>query len=136
MGMFLATVGVNWVPFWPTAMLWLRGPVGVAVGVVEVGVVAVVSGSVAVAVEVAVVRVDGPETEGAWRCARELVDGSDGWVSWRATGAALAAADAAWERRVGRTRWRSFILLILVDLLVERLTVGFSAEPRVGCCCG
>lgn len=104
MGMSLTTVGVNWVPFWPTAMLWLRGPVGFAVGEVEVVVVAVVSESGSVAVEVAVVKVDGPETEGAWRCARELMYGSDGWVSWRATGAALAAADAAWERRVGRTR--------------------------------
>lgn len=101
-------------------MLWLRGPVRVAVGEVEVVVVAVVSESESesVAVEVAVVKVDGSETEGAWRCARELMYESDGWVSWRATGAALAAADAAWERRVGRTRWRSFILLIFVDLLV------------------
>lgn len=73
MGMFLRVVGVKLVLFWATAMLWLRGPVGVEEG--EVVVVVLVDGeaSISVSVErsvssdvaVAVLRVEGPETEGA-----------------------------------------------------------------------
>lgn len=54
MGMFFMLDGVNWVPFWATAMLWLRGPVGVALtDVVEVVGVEVLT-ALSVAVDVAV----------------------------------------------------------------------------------
>lgn len=52
--MFFRLDGVNWVPFWATAMLWFRGPVGVAltdmVEVVGVEVLTALSVAVAVAV--------------------------------------------------------------------------------------
>jgi len=73
--MFLRALGVNWVLFWATAMLWLRGPAGVEVGeivVSEASVARSVSSGVVEAVDVAVLRVDGPAMEGACRSASGL----------------------------------------------------------------
>jgi len=126
-GMFLRVVGVKWVEFWATAMLWLRGLVGVMLGWVVVvveglSVARSVSSVVVVGSEaartVAVLRDEGPETDGAWRSARVFSQGSDGWESWRGFGDARATAVGAWERRVGSIMRRSFIASMYVNLSI------------------
>lgn len=62
--MFLRVEGVKVVPFWPTATLWLRGPVGVAEVEVVVEVVVVESLLVDDAAVVDVLIVENPDADG------------------------------------------------------------------------